>query len=188
MCHIFYPFTVEFSVLDLFDALDSQLKKLQPDSRRKPQAATKSSAASFVRYSCWVDAHKFVVAAEEADVLSLARTKTRLLAQAGILGSQGTSTGDLLDDDTVGSGSIEMSNDDEEEDSIDDGESDSDVEDKKLVKGDVVEVDVSGSESEEESEDDEDPIDDQDEIALASAEEAYIRQLQDEAFESELRK
>lgn len=187
MCHIFYPSTVEFSVLDLFDALDSQLKKLQPDSRRKPQAATKSSAASFVRYSCWVDAHKFVVAAEEADVLSLARTKTRLLAQAGILGSQGTSTGDLLDDDTVGSGSIEMSND-EEEDSIDEGESDSDVEDEKLVKGDVVEVDVSGSESEEESEDDEDPIDDQDEIALASAEEAYIRQLQDEAFESELRK
>ena len=187
MCHIFYPSTVEFSVLDLFDALDSQLKKLQPDSRRKPQAATKSSAASFVRYSCWVDAHKFVVAAEEADVLSLARTKTRLLAQAGILGSQGTSTGDLLDDDTVGSGSIEMSND-EEEDSIDDGESDSDVEDEKLVKGDVVEVDVSGSESEEESDDDEDPIDDQDEIALASAEEAYIRQLQDEAFESELRK
>ena len=187
MCRIFYPSTVEFSVLDLFDALDSQLKKLQPDSRRKPQAATKSSAASFVRYSCWVDAHKFVVAAEEADVLSLARTKTRLLAQAGILGSQGTSTGDLLDDDTVGSGSIEMSND-EEEDSIDEGESDSDVEDEKLVKGDVVEVDVSGSESEEESEDDEDPIDDQDEIALASAEEAYIRQLQDEAFESELRK
>ena len=187
MYHIFYPSTVEFSVLDLFDALDSQLKKLQPDSRRKPQAATKSSAASFVRYSCWVDAHKFVVAAEEADVLSLARTKTRLLAQAGILGSQGTSTGDLLDDDTVGSGSIEMSND-EEEDSIDDGESDSDVEDEKSVKGDVVEVDVSGSESEEESDDDEDPIDDQDEIALASAEEAYIRQLQDEAFESELRK
>ena len=186
MCHIFYPSTVEFSVLDLFDALDSQLKKLQPDSRRKPQAATKSSAASFVRYSCWVDAHKFVVAAEEADVLSLARTKTRLLAQAGILGSQGTSTGDLLDDDTVGSGSIEMSNDEEE--SIDDGESDSDVEDEKSVKGDVVEVDVSGSESEEESEDDEDPIDDQDEIALASAEEAYIRQLQDEAFERELRK
>lgn len=178
---------MEFSVLDLFDALDSQLKKLQPDSRRKPQAATKSSAVSFVRYNSWVDAHKFVVAAEEAEVLSLARTKTRLLAQAGILGSHGTSTGDLLDDDTVGSGSIEMSNDEEEE-SIDGGESDSDVEDQKSVKGDALEVDACDSESDDEIDDDEDPIDDQDEIALAAAEEAYIRQLQDEAFESELRK
>jgi regulator of nonsense transcripts 2 len=180
---------VEFSVLDLFDALDSQLKKLYPEPKRKPQAkqaASKSPATSFIRYSSWIDAHRFVVAAEEDEVLSLARTRTRLLAQAGLLGSQGTSTGDLLEDDTVGS--VEMS--DEEEESINGDESVSSSNgDESVAEGSVeVEAKESDSEPDDDSEVDEGIVDDQDEIDDAAAEEAYLRQLQDEAFESELRK
>lgn len=171
---------MEFSVLDLFDALDSQLKKLYPDSKRKPHSKqAKAQATPFVRYSSWIDAHKFVVAAEEAEVLSLARTRTRLLAQAGMLGAQDASTGDLLEDDTVGS--MEMS---DEEESMD-GNSVSDEEAEGSIVDDVADADESDNESDIESEGD----DEQAEMeAAAAAEEAYIRQLQDEAFESELRK
>lgn len=171
---------MEFSVLDIFDALDSQLKKLYPESKRKPQAKlAKSPVTSFVRYSSWIDAHKFVIAAEEAEVLSLSRARIRLLAQAGMLGAHDASTGDLLEDDTVGSDSIEMS----DEESLEDGDNPSD-DDNESVRDDAVGAEESGNESNG-SESDQNDDDDQAEI---EAEEAYLRQLQDEAFESEIRK
>ena len=139
---------------------------------------------SFTRYTSWFDAHKFVVGEEETSILSLARTRTRLLAQAGLLNSQGSATGDLLEDDTVGSASVDMS--DEEDGSMNGGESISDEEGDDSKVEDAIEDEESVSESEEES--DEEPIDDQEEIDQAAAEDAYLRQLQDEAFESELRK
>lgn len=175
---------VEFSVLDLFDALDSQLKNVE--SKRRPQTKqSKASEKSFVRYSSWIDAHKFVVAAEEEEVLSLARTRTRLLAQAGLLGAQDASASDLLEDDTVGSGSVEMY--DNEDESLD-GESDEEVEANEVDVDDTFQAEESDNKSEDESESDEEPVDEQDEADQAAAEEAYLRQLQDEAFESELRK
>ena len=167
--------------------MDSQLKKLYPESKRKHQSkqtASKAPVTSFKRYNSWIDAHKFVVEEEEAAISSLARTKIRLLAQAGMLSSQDASAGDLLEDDTVGSASMEMS--DEEDESLDGGESVSDEEGDDLKTEGANEAEESGSESEEGS--DEELIDDQEEIDQAAAEDAYLRQLQDEAFESELRK
>jgi len=174
-------------VLDLFDTFDSQLKKLYPESKRKPQskqAATKAPVPSFVRYNSWIDAHKFVVATEEADVLSIARTRTRLLAHAGLLTAQGTSAGVLIDDDTIDSDSIEISGDEEESLGADESVSE---EDEESIIDDAIET-QSGNGSEDETVDDEDTIDDEEEIDQVAAEEAYMRQLQDEAFESELRK
>lgn len=183
---------MEFSVLDLFDVLDSQLKKLYPESKRKPQSKQggRAPTTSFVRYNSWVDAHAFVVATEESEFLSQTRTSTRLLAQAGLLGAEGASTGDLLEEDTVGSGSVDIS--DEEEESID-GDSISDDECESIASAeDAVEAEESDRESLEEEEEDEESDGEhfniENEIDEEAAEQAYLRQLQDEAFESELRK
>lgn len=183
---------VEFSVLDLFDSLDSQLKKLYPETKRKPQlkqGAAKAPVSSFVRYNSWIDAHKFVIAAEMVEFVSQMRTSTRLLAQAGLLGAEDASTGHLLEDDSVCSGSVEMT--DEDDEYLDRGNSDSDVEVEEYTASaeDAVVLEESDNEvSEEKSVDDEEPFDEESEIDEVAAEAAYLRQLQDEAFESELRK
>jgi regulator of nonsense transcripts 2 len=164
---------VEFSVLDLFDALDSQLKK--GSSSKK-----KSLASSFHRHSTWFEAHNYVVAAEKAKFLDDARTKTRLLAQAGIMGTENASgemDGDLIDDDMD---IVGMSDDDEESsDGESDDESVADSVDSSEIEADAEGDSDNDSDSGNESEDSDD--DDFDHAA-------YIRQLQDEAFESELRK
>ena len=93
--HLFLLWSaVEFSVLDLFDALDSGLKKVSSGGRTK-------KTTSFVRYNTWLEAHEFVVAAEKAKTLDEARVKVRGLAQAGLLGADDASIsdGDLLDED-----------------------------------------------------------------------------------------
>lgn len=199
------PSDVEFSVLDIFDGLDSQLRKLAPkESRRGPNSKSsgqKASAASFERYTTWLDAHNFVIAAEEAETLSGARASTRLLAQAGLLVAEDSSNqeieGELLEEDLENS--VGMSEDDETLDSVKDsmeGDSDDESNDDssaaseaegESVDGDSDESD-SDSESEGESEEDEESFAEEDEIDQASSEAAYLRQLQDEAFESELRK
>jgi regulator of nonsense transcripts 2 len=165
---------VEFSVLDLFDTLDSQLKK--GSSSKK-----KSLAASFHRHSTWLEAHNYVVAAEKAKYLDDARTKTRLLAQAGIMGTENASgemDGDLLDDDMD---SVEMSDDDE---GSSDGESDDESVADSVDSSDK-EADAEGdSDNDSESDNESEESEDDDDFDHA----AYIRQLQDEAFESELRK
>lgn len=141
------------------------------ESKRRPQTKqAKATEKSFVRYSSWIDAHKFVIAAEENEVLSLARTRTRLLAQAGLLGAQDASASDLLEDDTVGSGSVEMF--DDEDESLD-GESDEELEAAEVH--DAVRAEESDNKSEDESESDEEPIDEQDEADQVAAEEAYLR-------------
>lgn len=194
---------MEFSVLDIFDGLDSQLKKIAPkDSRRGQNSKNtdqRASAASFERYTTWLDAHNFVIAAEEEETLSDARASTRLLAQAGLLEAEDSGNeemeGDLLDEDIENS--VEMS-DDETLDSVKDSmEGDSDEESDESstasqVEGESADGDSdengSDSESDGESDEDEESFAEGDEIDQAASEAAYLRQLQDEAFESELRK
>lgn len=165
---------VEFSVLDLFDTLDSQLKKSSSSKK-------KALAVSFHRHNSWLEAHNYVISAEKAKCLDDARTKTRLLVQAGIMGTENSSgdiDGDLLEDDL---GSMDMSDDDERST---DGESDDESVAGSVESSDKEaddECDNDDSESDNESEDSDDDEDDFDH-------EAYMRQLQDEAFESELRK
>mmetsp|Transcript_29365 Transcript_29365/g.56176 ORF Transcript_29365/g.56176 Transcript_29365/m.56176 type:complete len:882 (+) Transcript_29365:2-2647(+) len=198
------PSDVEFSVLDIFDGLDSQLKKIAPkDNRRGPNSKNsdqKTSAASFERYTSWLDAHNFVIASEEEEKLSDARASARLLAQAGLIRTEDSANhemeGDLLEEDMENS--VEMSDDDETLDSVKDSmEGDSDEEsDESSAASEVEGESVDGvsdendsdSESDGESDEDEESFAEGDEIDQAASEAAYLRQLQDEAFENELRK
>ena len=175
---------MEFSVLDLFDALDSELKKLSTSSKGK-----KTTSSSFARYNSWIDAHQFVVAAEKDKALDEARVRVRVLAQAGLLGADDASIsdGDLLDEDE---NSVEAS---DEEASLD-NDSVGGGSDEESVEEPVGETDIaidneseSGS-SDDEQLSDEDDEEEGDEIDEASAEAAYMTQLQDEEFESDFRK
>ena len=173
--------SVEFSVLDLFDNLDSQLKTTSLGGGK----AKKAVDASFVRYNSWLDAHQFVIAAEKSRTLDDERVRVRLLAQAGLLGADDASIsdGDLLGDD---GDSMEIS--DEEESDKESVEAESDDE---SVGESGAESDIAGDDrSESSSNDDEDLSDDEegDDVDEAVAEAAYLKQLQDEEFESELRK
>mmetsp|Transcript_11835 Transcript_11835/g.21352 ORF Transcript_11835/g.21352 Transcript_11835/m.21352 type:complete len:659 (+) Transcript_11835:108-2084(+) len=181
------PSDVEFSILDLFDTLDSELKKISSGGGKSKKAA----AASFVRYNSWLDAHQSVVAAEKNKTLDEARIRIRLLAQASILGADDVSIadGDLLDGDE---GSVVMSDEEEslgkdsvEGDSDDDsvGESVASGLDADVADGNDSESGSSGDDGEESSNEEE-----ADEIDEEAAESAYLRQLQDEEFESELRR
>ena len=163
-------FEVEFSVLDLFDTLDSQLKRGSTSKKKSPTA--------FHRHNSWLEAHNNVVTTEKAKYLDSARTKTRLLAQAGIMGTENASgeiDGDLLDDDM---GSVEMS-----DDGSSDEESDESIAESVESSEKEADIDVD-SDNESDSGNESGESDDEDDFDHA----AYMRQLQDEAFESELRK
>ncbi len=171
---------MEFSVLDLFDTLDSQLRNMSSGGGK----AKKAEDASFVRYNSWLDAHQFVVAAEKNRTLDEERVRVRLLAQAGLVGADDASIsdGDLSDDGD----SMEIS--DEEESDKESVEAESDDE---SVEESGAESDIAGDvRSESSSNDDEDMSYDEegDDVDEAAAEVAHLKQLQDEEFESELRK
>lgn len=172
---------MEFSVLDLFDTLDSQLKKMSSGGGKTKKAVD----LPFVRYDSWLDAHQFVIKMEKNRTLDEERVRVRLLAQAGLLGADDASIsdGDLLGDD---GDSMEIS--DEEVSDKESVEADSD-DDSAGESG--AESDTAGdNRSESSSNNDEDVSDDEegDEVDEAAAEAAYLKLLQDEEFESELRK
>lgn len=134
---------------------------------------TSAAALALVRYHSWLDAHHFVLVAERNRKLDEARDKARVLAQAGLLG-----TGDdaLLDEDegsTIISEAENSDNDDIDGESGDESSIESAPEGSDSSS--CVGRDLSDYEEEEE-------------IIDVDAEAAYQKQLQDEEFESELRK
>lgn len=172
---------VEFSILDLFDTLDSYLKKSSPVGGKSKKAMTAAALTTLVRYNSWLDAHEYVLAAERNKRLDEARDIARVLAQAGLLGA---GVGDLLDEDES---STVISEDEESEKGGNEGESDDDSAAESFAEGDI--ADELGSESSSSSGDDDlSDYEEEDDINDADAEAAYLKQLQDEEFESELRK
>jgi len=163
-----------------------------------------------VRYRSWLEAHNATVAIEEAEAAAEARAEVRLLAQAGV-SSAGTGAGDADADALDGE---DMEADDlleEEEDSIDDhmslnssakdedslammseDESDDDEDSAAGTESDDETSDEDGSDrSDDDSDgdtDEEEVTDDEEEVNEAAAQEAYMKQLEEEAFERELRK
>ena len=166
------PADVEFSVLDSFDIVDSKMKTVKTDGKKKK---------SLLRFKTWLESHNFVVASEEADAMTEERLKQRLLLQAGIKGLGPETSGDIdesvddeysfqsHDNESLGQNSI-GSFGDESEDS-EDPVSEEDASDQE--EGDVVDSD----------EEDDDTLNEAEET-----EEEYTRKLEDEAFERELRK
>lgn len=138
------------------------------------------AALALVRYHSWLDAHQFVLVAERNRKLDEARDRARVLAQAGLVG---TCDGALLDEDE---GSTVISEADNSDNDDIDGESDDESSIESAPEGDI--ADESGSESSSCVGRDLSDYDEEEEIIDVDAEAAYQKQLQDEEFESELRK
>ena len=193
------PTEVEFNLLDVFDVLDSRWKEKSSSSRRRSKP---EGAGGFTRYPTWLEAHNATVAIEEAQALSKERMEARLLAQAGVVHASdaslaGTAELDELDDDMA------IVSDDE-------GDEISDDDDRSLNSADEMSLDSEGSgdsdtedgDDDDESRSDEDDDDDDDDESMeedvedeideeaeaAAAEEAHMRQMEDDAFERELRR
>lgn len=196
------PTEVEFSLLDTFDILDSEWRKVVKDQKKKGPSGT-DETLGFPRYSSWLLAHNATVANEEAEATLEARTQARLAAQAG----NGAIDGDA---NTVASDSY---NDDDDDDGLDDDEDydsgdamslsakDSLADDLDHISGDEdnpVEIldGLEGSQAsattDGESSDEDDDSDDSEESEEGFDddfdEEAYMQQLEAEAFEAELRR
>ncbi|KAL7574238.1 hypothetical protein ACA910_012493 [Epithemia clementina (nom. ined.)] len=176
------PTEVEFSLLDTFDAVDSQWRKTT-----KSAGSLDGTDGGFKRYQSWLEAHNATVAAEEAEAVDNEKKRSDLEAIA----DSSKSLEDIMtrmieqnfDDESIshmdeeeegslvfsGKGSVhDRSHGDETESENDDADR-SDQEDEDLE-----------SENEGESDDTE-----SEEIF---DEEAYARQLEEEAFERELRR
>eukprot|EP00593_Proboscia_inermis_P011267 CAMPEP_0171306202 /NCGR_PEP_ID=MMETSP0816-20121228/16161_1 /TAXON_ID=420281 /ORGANISM="Proboscia inermis, Strain CCAP1064/1" /LENGTH=456 /DNA_ID=CAMNT_0011787623 /DNA_START=832 /DNA_END=2202 /DNA_ORIENTATION=+ len=199
------PAEVEFAILDTFDALESQLKETRKKEGSEKSSKTSSDRAGagkegFVRFNSWLDAHRATVEDEEEEALAEARAKERLLAQCGVVDMTPDiveALDEIASDDELVDDAMSDS-DDGHEDSISGSEEDSD--------SDVTELDEMSDSTTTDSEDDhddvsmsdgsedddsgasEEEIDDEEELDEAAIQEAYIRQLEQEAFERELRK
>ncbi len=171
------PADIEFSILDTFDIIDSKLKTMKNDRKKQ---------ISSLRYTSWLESHNAVVAAEELDATSEERSKRRLFAQAGLkVDASDNEIEDDIDDlpendihsnESLDNGSLHSSDDDE----CDASEDAHSVDDE--TEGGLDEID------EESDEDDEDATFDQEANDEADAHDEYMRKIEDEAFERELRK
>lgn len=188
------PTEVEFALLDTFDALDSEWKKSTTKDKRKTDTATNAESQGFARYEAWIDAHNATVTREECQALAEGRSRTRLEVLAGVVDA----SLDLLNDDDLAMMDAEGDDDEYDGSDAEDSESEDDIdeepEETSMVAAGATDDDTEtrdeDNEEDEESElesdedgDDED-YDDEEEFD----EEAYMRQLEEEAFERELRR
>jgi regulator of nonsense transcripts 2 len=195
------PTDVEFALLDTFDLVDSYWKRADVRGSGKGGLdGNNGSETGFPQYSTWVEAHVAAVAVEESEAAFEQQKRARLDALAdesksiadihGPMDERSINddeTGSLLDDDdetlsikskdsTVTKGAVV------EDETADTGTFKDDDELERLSESDGDEED--DEESEEESEtDEEDEEEDEEEFDEA----AYMRQLEEEAFERELR-
>jgi regulator of nonsense transcripts 2 len=193
------PTEVEFALLDIFDVLDSEWRKVARDQKKNGSGEI-NEAQGFPRYATWLLAHNATVANEEIEAATEARALARLVAQAG---------NGILEDEANTTASDSYNYDDgldydEDYDSCDAmslSAKDSLVDDSDHVSGDedaVFETSddperSQASVAEEEYSSEEDEEDDDTEESENSSESdfdeaAYMQQLEAEAFEAELRR
>jgi hypothetical protein len=166
------PTDIEFSLLDTFDILESRFRTLKKGSAK----------SSIIRYNCWFDAHNAVVSIEEADSRINERTELRLSTQAGLNTS-------VTDDDEAAL-EEDAPLDDDDDDSYDNSVDTAEEEDISLEESEEEddENDISEEDSQIDNEkSDEDSVRDCDEEDEIVAQEEYMRQMEDEAFEREIR-
>ena len=204
------PTEVEFSILDLFDSLDSYLKQLDKKDVRS-SSNNKIIPNGFIRYKNWLDAHNATIKAEESEALAEARAKARLLAVGG---ADDPTINPIDDEEKEELENSDVISDDEEDlgGESDDSENPTETVSEDSIGGACDESDVtlsddqsegesgsgsgSGSESGDSDEDSDDSDDDSEmdddeedeEEDEATAQEMFMRQLEEEAFERELRK
>ena len=195
------PTDVEFALLDTFDIIDSQWKRMTKGGGGNLTRATTGDAtrgttadAGFPRYAMWLEAHNATVAVEESEAVFEAQKRARLEA----LSDESKSLSDIHDDhlsmnddemaslmdegddedvSTVRSGGSEDGGGDFEENEI---EATAEDDEGRSWVSEEEDEEVSG-EDDSEGEFDENEEDEFDE-------EAYMQQLELEAFERELRR
>jgi regulator of nonsense transcripts 2 len=189
------PTEVEFQLLDTFDIIDSQWRKVSKDGGKSKKNSGDGSGQGFPRYNAWLNAHNATVGAEEAEALAEERARTRLEGLAADIKSvdgDETISSDLMNEDdelmdeddddstedALSTSAKDSINDDHEEFQLsgDEGAGDGEEDEEKMDEDDDEEEDDDESEDEEGS--DEEEFD----------EEAYMQQLEAEAFERELRR
>jgi regulator of nonsense transcripts 2 len=207
------PTDVEFALLDTFDVVDSHWKRVSIG--RGGNANSLDTGSGFPRYSTWLDAHMASVAAEESEAIFQSQKRARLEALADeskSLPEVSSSDGDhdessLFHDDDES----DSSGDDEEDESVsvkskdsagvdvtldDDGNEMDIARDEDIgqsidsdggdnVDEDDGESDASDEDDDNEEEDEEEDYEEDEEEEFD--EEAYMLQLEEEAFERELR-
>jgi regulator of nonsense transcripts 2 len=198
------PTDVEFALLDTFDVVDSHWKSISKGGPgRRPDSS--GSESGFPRYTSWLDAHTATVAVEESEALFQSQKRARLEA----LADESKSLTDIASSSSVADEHFfpddeSESTDDEDEESVsvkskESGNVDIPIEDEaheaematNSKDDDVDSEEEEGVEDGEESEegdsggetDEEEYDDDEEEFD----EEAYMMQLEEEAFERELR-
>lgn len=201
------PTEVEFSLLDTFDIVDSMWRKATKDhgargakGKKEPGDADAREEQGFPRYQSWLEAHNATVAAEEEEHLIEAQTRARIEGLAGESTAENMDHmgGDLLHDDDESLGDDEEDDDDDSsaEDHMSLSAKDSVTEDHQfgIESGDEDEDDHSqyddtSDEESGESDDSDGDTDDEDRSEEDEFdEEAYIAQMEEEAFERELRR
>lgn len=196
------PTDVEFALLDTFDSLDSQWKRVVKYTGRNSNNPA-SNENGFPRYESWLDAHNATVEFEEADALFEAQKRARMENSLDDQRSMASTADDELissvmgDDDTSMSGKSKESVESDapadvgssfadgetgrqdwvSDDQVDDDEEDDD-DDETTEDGSVE------SDGDEDDEDIDDDVEEEDEFD----EEQQMKQLEEEEFERELRR
>jgi len=179
------PTEVEFALLDTFDIIDSQWREVLKDHKKKNAKDTERSQG-FRRYRTWLEAHNVVIANEESEAAIESRANVRLEALAGnsaVAAEVGAT--DLLNDEDE----LEEEDYDSDAMSVDTKDSEDDeslsIEEDHNEDGsrDHEESSAEGDESDEDSEESDDEDSDEE-----FDEDAYMKQLEEEAFEAELRR
>lgn len=194
------PTEVEFALLDTFDIIDSQWRKVLQDQKKKTENES-SKDRGFPRYPSWIEAHNATVANEEAEAILEGRAQSRLEALAGN-NAGGAEVANMANE--LMNEAANVLAEEEDFDSIaEDGMSVS-------VKDSLADYHEDDQLSGDEGNEDEDALDDQDGSRTGTADEddsedgyddtddesseeefdeqAYMKQLEAEAFEAELRR
>jgi regulator of nonsense transcripts 2 len=194
------PTEVEFSLLDTFDLIDSQWRRVMKDlgGKSKQSDGNAFKSLSFPRYLTWLDAHNAVVANEKADAAAENRAQSRLEALADTRSTDdSTIASDILNDDDdlmedEDDDSMEYALSNANDSLADEHDLDHFSGDEDIEEGAEDEDDQSGGSDDDdddsEEEDSDDDSDDDDESEEEFDEEAYMHQLEEEAFERELRR
>jgi regulator of nonsense transcripts 2 len=189
------PVEVEFALLDTFDAVESQWRRLVKTTKEDEKEN------QFPRYQSWLEAHNATVAAEEANAVLEKKKRTHLEAVGdptnALVNFENLEHQELYDGSQDGSHMEEEEDDGEDvfdsnsmqtdHDHDEEGEEElsNASEDDSQQGSQMNEED--GSHSESFADDDEDDVDEEEDEEVFD-EEAYMRQLEEEAFERELRR
>jgi regulator of nonsense transcripts 2 len=189
------PTEVEFALLDTFDILDSQWRKVTKEQKKKGSSDDRCPHG-FPRYTSWLEAHNATVSSENAEAALEGRMHSRLENQAGNGENNGESS--TIVSDSFNEEEDELDDEDDSDLGTDDGLSASardslgddseniSLDDDSRNEDDEKDVGAPGTLEEDEFDDESNASEDDSEGGFD--EDAYMQQLEAEAFEAELRR